>query len=295
MKKIALTSLLSVFAVSGAYAANTIDGNPLYMPKAGHFYSETALSSHSEATKDWALGEDFGFGITDKLAVNVKTGLAEGAEDFTGGDDEMFDTYGWTHLGVNATFRAFQDGNIVADVYGGVEAGGNPAAWMLPGGGLFYHSDAADDSWWFDKDLTGYTWTAGVRGGYVSSLFTVAGHFEYSYMNSEMFNWGDAGLHMMSLGLDGQFVIDPSWNLVAGVEYTGITNDHLAYDDLESPADNENSGVWTGYFGVNYNIDATKYVGAYVNGTMNHHGGDAADEWEIEDGFGFGVKFGIDF
>ena len=39
MKKIALTSLLSVFAVSGAYAANTIDGNPLYMPKAGHFYS----------------------------------------------------------------------------------------------------------------------------------------------------------------------------------------------------------------------------------------------------------------
>ena len=295
MKKIALTSLLSVFAVSGAYAANTIDGNPLYMPKAGHFYSETALSSHSEATKDWALGEEFGYGITDKLAISVKTGLAEGAEDFTGGDDEMFDTYGWTHLGVNATFRAFQDGNIVADVYGGVEAASNPAVWPVYGGGLFYHSDAMDDSWWFDKDRTGYTWTAGVRGGYVSSLFTVAGHFEYSYMNSEMFNWGDKGLHMMTLGLDGQFVIDSNWNLVGGVEYTGITNDHLAYDDLEDPADNENAGVWTGYFGVNYNIDATKYVGAYVNGSMNHHGGDAADEWEIEDGFGFGVKFGIDF
>ena len=290
MKKLALTSLLAVFAISGANAANIIDGNPLYMPRAGHFYSVTDLSSHSETTKDWALGEEFGYGVSDKLAINVKTSFAEGAEDFIGGDDEMFDAYGWQNLALNATFRAFQDGNLVADIYGGVEAGGNPAAWMFPGGGLFYHSDAADDSWWFDEDLTGYTWTAGVRGGYVSDLFTIAGHIEYSYVNSELFNLGDEGLHALSLGLDGQFVIDQNWNLVAGAEYTGITNDKWAYDGMEG-ADVEDAGVWTYYFGANYNIDATKFIGAYVNGRAAHATGD----WEADDGFGFGFKFGIDF
>ena len=46
MKKIALTSLLAVVAASAAHASiNVIDGNPLYMPMKGHFYSETSLSS----------------------------------------------------------------------------------------------------------------------------------------------------------------------------------------------------------------------------------------------------------
>lgn len=37
MKKLALTSLFAVFAVSGAHAANIIDGNPLYRPDQGRF------------------------------------------------------------------------------------------------------------------------------------------------------------------------------------------------------------------------------------------------------------------
>jgi len=230
------------------------------------------------------LDEEFGYGVSDKLAITVGAGFAEAAE--AAGDDEMFDRYGWTDLRVEATYRAFQDGGIVADIYGGVEAGAD----YRFGGGLVVHSDMADDNFWFDEDLTGYTWWAGARAGYTSALFTVAGHIEYGYVNSEFLNWGAKGMHALALGLDGQFVIDQDWNLVGGVEYTGITNDNYAYDDLEG-AKVEDAGVWTYYFGANYNIDATKFVGAYVNGRAAHATGD----WEADDGFGFGFKFGIDF
>ncbi len=47
MKKLALTSMLAVFAVSGAHAANVIDNNPLYRPGQDRFYSVTTLGSHS--------------------------------------------------------------------------------------------------------------------------------------------------------------------------------------------------------------------------------------------------------
>ena len=69
MKKLALTSLMAVFAVSGAHAANIIDGNPLYRPGEGHFYSNFAVESHSEAIEDWGISEEFGYGITKDLAV----------------------------------------------------------------------------------------------------------------------------------------------------------------------------------------------------------------------------------
>ena len=218
MKKLALTSLLAMFAVSGAHAANVIDGNPLYMPKAGHFYSETALEGHTHVAPSdvVTLGEKFGYGITDKFAVEVGTSLME---------NEEFDDYAWQDLSLKATFRALESNGFVGDVYGGVEVGPNHAVWNdamgIPGGGLYYHNKmgnaAGKKNFWFDKDLTGYTWTAGVRGGYVSSLFTIAGHAEYGYSNSEMFNWGDKGLHTLAFGLDGQFVIDQNWNLVGGV------------------------------------------------------------------------------
>ena len=260
MKKLFLTSLLAAFAVSGAYAANAIDGNPLYMPKAGNFYSVTALDSHSEATEDWALTEEFGYGITDQLAINVETSVSE---------QESFDAYGWDDFGITGTFRALDNGNWKLDLVGTYGVDG-----VYP-----YHKP------FLSKAETVYAWALGVRGGYVDPTFTIAGHVNYVYANAESFNWGDEGLHMWIAGLDGQLVIDPDWNLVAGVEYTGITNDMPI----------KNNGTWEGYFDVNYNIDATKYVGAYISASMNHHGGDAADEWEFNDGFGFGAKFGIEF
>lgn len=273
MKKITLTSLLAVLAVSGAHAANVIDGNPLYMPKKGHFYSETTLASHSETTKNWELTEEFGYGVTDKLAVNIKTSLNE---------KDSFDMYSWKDLALKATFRAIDKGAWKMDVYGAYGAGDAILSNVGQVGALMYH--IGDDTEWFDKDSTFYTWTAGVRGGYTMGALTLAGHVAYEYIGAESFNWDEEGYHKWVAGLDAQYLLCDKLNLVAGAEYAGITNDGA-----------KNVGVWNGYFGVNYNIDATKYVGAYISGDMNHKGGDANDEWDIEKGFGFGVKFGIDF
>ena len=74
MKKLALTSLLAVFAVSGAHAANVIDGNPLYLPGANHFYSVSTIGSHTghNDLKSWTMGEEFGYGITNKFAIIIR-------------------------------------------------------------------------------------------------------------------------------------------------------------------------------------------------------------------------------
>ena len=274
MKKIALTSLIAMFTVAGAQAANVIDGNPLYMPKAGHFYSVTDLGSHSEGTP-YGLEEEFGYGITNKLAVEVSTAVLE---------NKAFDDFAWDDVALKATYRALDMGAWKLDLVGSYEAGAD-----LLGGGLYVHvkdgkPNGDNLNKWFDKDLTGYTWAAGVRGGYMTSTWTIAGHAMFNYLNSESFNWGDKGMHVWELGLDAQYVFDPHWSVLAGVEYTGITQDHLAYDDLEDPAKVKNAGSWYGELGVNYNIDATKFVGAYVSGDVVHKekAGVAKDEWKFE-------------
>ncbi len=275
MKKIALTSLLAVVAATGAHAANAIDGNPLYMPRAGNFYSETSLASHTENGTPYVLGEEFGYGVTDKLAVTVNTSLTE---------NESFDFYAWNDLSLKATFRAFEKGAIVADVYGAYKAGDASVGNWGQIGALMYYPNFEDETEWFAKDSMFYTWTAGVRGGYMMGGLTLAGHVAYEYINTETFNWDEEGVHKWIVGLDAQYLLDNKWNLVGGVEYAGLTNDWF-----------ENAGVWNGYFGVNYNIDATKYVGAYVNGAMDHWKDNGEKGWDLEKGFGFGAKFGIQF
>ncbi len=278
MKKIALTSLLAVFAISGAHAANVIDGNPLYMPAQNHFYSVTDLSSHTgeyangdKQIEDWTLAEEFGYGVMDNLAINLRTALHEG---------QSFDDYSMGDLGFKVTYRALDMGAWKADVFG---------EFAIDGGSIFDHVKADDKTYWFDEEHNMYNWTAGIRGGYTTSVFTVAGRVEFAYTNTESFNWGDEGMHTWTFGLDGQYVINDDWNLVGTVEYKGVS------DDKPYGVDAENMGRWFGEFGVNYNIDATKFVGAYINGGLYHQDGDSHDKWGWEEGFGFGAKFGIDF
>lgn len=255
MKKLALTSLLAFMAVSGAHAANIIDGNPLYRPGEGMFYSNLAIESHTEAIENWALMEEFGYGITNNLAVFMKTGVAEA---------DGFDRMSWNDFKVGLNYRVLDMGNWKADAYGVYSL--NPV-W-------------GDHQPFLDEDFTRYTWTLGVRGGYVADGWTVAGHVDFDYLNSESFNWGDDGMHKISAGLDAQLVLCPQWNLIAGVEYTGILDDGV-----------KNAGRWNGKLGANYNLDETKYLGAYIIGEMEHSTGD----WEFVDGMGFGVNFGVTF
>ncbi|MDR0726709.1 MAG: hypothetical protein LBF37_01460 [Rickettsiales bacterium] len=255
MKKLALTSLVALFAVPAIASANVINDNPMYRPDAGQFYSITTIASHSENTNAWALGEQFGYGITDKLAVIVGTTLSQA---------DTFDEAAWNDMSFGLNYRFFEQGNIKADLFGSYALG---EIW-------------GDHASFLDKDLTNYIWTLGARVGYVANDWTVAGHIAIDYVGAETFNWSDEIIHRVRLGLNGQYLINNDWNVAAGVEYAGIT---------ESWA-NDN-GVWTGTVGVNYSIDANKYVGAFAGWEMEHATGD----WEFEDGFTFGAKFGIQF
>ena len=272
MKKIALTSLLAVFAAAGANAANTMDGNPLYMPKAGHFYSETTLGSATGESNVAALAEEFGYGITDRFAIDVKTSVAE---------DDWFHGNAWNDLGADLKWRMINDSEWKLDLVGGFE--------MMP--------MWADHRPAFEKESTMYTWKAGVRGGYVTEDWTLSAHANFLYINTEAFNWGDDDAkividdveaefwanHVLNLGVAGHWTMSDRWSAVASADYYKVM-DH--YNSVE------NFGWWEIAAGLNMNIDDTKYVGAYVTKDIVH---EDAGAWDVEDGFGFGVKFGIDF
>lgn len=273
MKKIALTSLLAVFAAAGANAANTMDGNPLYMPAKGHFYSETALSSATTAANSVALSEEFGYGITDRIAVDVSTSVAE---------SNWFDGNAWNAMEFDVKYRLINDKAWKMDLVGGFGFG---PMW-------------ADHAPFLDKDTTLYTWTAGVRGGYVTEDWTLAAHANFLYRNTKAFNWGDDDAlhidaegvegeywknHTLNLGVAGHWTMSDMWSTVVSADYTKVL-DH--YGEVE------NHGHWTIAAGLNMNIDDTKYVGAYITKDITHAD---AGVWNVEDGFGFGVKFGIDF
>ncbi len=258
MKKLALTSLLAVFAVSGAHAANVINNNPLYRPEAGQFYSVTDLGSDSRNTSSVLLDEEFGYGLTNYLSATITTSASQ---------TDWFDNGAWDHVGVGLNWRAVDMGNWKGDIFGSYNAL-SLGTW-------------GDDDSWFDEDVTAYKWTAGVRAGYATAGWTVAGHVAFDYYNTESFNWDDSGLHMLRFGLDGQLVLNQNWNLIAGVEY------NADYDNWS-----DNVGYWTGKFGANYNFDANKFLGAYITKTMDHNG---AGNWEVDDGFGFGATFGVQF
>lgn len=260
MKKIVLTSLLAVFAVSTAQAANVINDNPLYRPDAGKFYSVTELSSHSEDTNKWTLGEKFGYGVTDRLAVSLGTSVSE---------SDWFDHMGWNEFELGVNYRALDMGNWKADAYGAYE--------LTPVWG--------DHRPFLDEEDTWYTWKAGVRAGYQTQMWTVAGHVEFNYGNTESFNWGDDGMHTLSAGVDGFLSLTSDWALMAGVEYTGVLDDEIGNIDVKD------AGRWDGRIGVNYNVSDTSFVGAYISSEMEHSTGD----WEFVDGFGFGLKFGAQF
>ena len=270
MKKLALSSLIAVFAVSGANAANVIDGNPLYMPQKGHFYSVSALESTTRDVDGVMIGEEFGYGITNRLAVNVSTDFYQ---------EDWFRTMQWNTMGLELAFRAIDDANWKLDAVGGYGVG---PVWSS-GGRNFLHGR------FMNKDETRYAWTVGLRGGYTTADFTIAGHIMMDYVNTESFNWNKdkapaIGTHTLRAGVDGQLVLNKNWNLVSGAEYTKLM-DHY----------NEVMGSWELTFGANYNIDATKFVGVYLTKQVDHTRVPNDGTWEFRDGFGLGAKFGIDF
>ena len=267
MKKIALTSLIAMFAFAGAHAANVIDGNPLYMPKKGHFYSETALDTETRNVDRTAIIEEFGYGVTDRLTLAVAAQLDQ---------EDWFKQTALDGFALGATYRFADFAKWKWDVL---------AQYTVAP--VWGDGDGFLRGRFLEKDDTFYVWTVGVRGGYTAGDVTVAGHVVMDYTNTESFNWNKKNLtlrHVLRAGLDAQLLLNKDWNLVSGAEYT---------KDLDMY--NETLGQWELTFGANYNIDATKYVGAYFSKEIQHTKAVSDGTWEVQDGFGMGVKFGIDF
>ena len=242
MKKIALTSLIALGVVASAHAG-AINDNPLYMPTAGTFYSVSAIETDT-AFEGMGIGTAFGYGVTDQLSVEVNTSVALY-------DD--FNEASWANIGLGAAYRALSVDNWRLDVLGALNIMGDN---------------------WYDKDYNLYTWSAGVRGGYVANDWTLAGSVVYNYTNTEMFNWGDKGFKHFDLGLAGQYLIDNNWNVVAGLNYILPTESGID-DELFAKV------------GVNYNFTDDMYLGVYVTRELIVDNDDK--EW------GLGVKFGAQF
>jgi len=209
---------------------NVINGNPLYRPAEGRFYSVTSAETDT-SFKPYALTEQFGFGITDRLSVFLKT---------TGSTSDSFKsgTFGWNNFGLGASFRWLNDANWKGDIYGTLTA-----------------NRGLEKTWWHQDDNL-YLWTAGTKFGYATCSWTVNGLFEYDYLNTGAFNWNDQGLHLYKVGLEGQYAFNEDWNVAATVLYIMPNNSDFNY--------------FSGKLGLNYNIDTTKFVGVYVFQTLDN-------------------------
>lgn len=252
MKKIVLTSLFAMFAVSSVHAANIINNNPLYRPTAGHFYSVTdayTFTGVEDDFRDWIFATKLGYGITDRLFLALNTDvsmyLPEDADNETD----------WHNFGGELNFRGIDDANWKMDVYGKINV---------------YGSD------WYDEYLNMYHWTIGTRGGYVANDWTLAAMAEYTYHNTEAFNWNDEFYknHNWTFGLDGQYLMNENWNITAGLRYYVIE---------DYPIDDPINGI----LGVNYNFDSTKFIGLYAERQLNAESDDDRYKW----GMKFGIDF----
>jgi hypothetical protein len=272
MKKVALTSLLAVFVASGANAANVIDGNPLYMPKAGHLYSVTSLDTSTKNVDVVQVGEKMGLGFTDRWSVELGTSVTE---------DDWFDMLQWNEISLASVVRVADNSHWKWDLMGGYSV--EPA--LSSGGHRFLHGS------FFGIDETEYKWNYGIRGGYTTGDFTIAGHIMMDYVDTESFNFLHKGQHLLRSGVQTQFVLSDDWNFTADAEYFKSLNQY-----------SDKLGAWTITFGANYNFSEASYLGVYLakdilhKPAVNKANGEVQDgTWEFQNGFGIGLKLGFDF
>ncbi len=169
---------------------NVINGNPLYRPQAGHFYSVTSIETDT-SFDPWSLNEVFGFGISDTLSIWLDTTASTYKFD---GD------YPWSKFGGGLSARLIDVEGWKGDVYGKL---------MVIGG----------EDWWHE-DFNAYQWTAGAKFGWSECMWTLNALFEYNYTNSEAFNWDEKSyLRGYRAGIEGQLVLTSFLNVVANVVY----------------------------------------------------------------------------
>lgn len=256
MKKILFLLVCGIFS-SNVYANNIISNNPLYKPAQDRYYSITSLETNSTYDlKQWNLTERFGYGITDKTTLEVNGSL----NPIILSDNDSHRNIFLDNIGVGISHRVIQQSNWKLDLLGnfGIK---NTYKDLIK---------ASDNA---------YNWSIGVKGGYVSSFWTLAGHLNIGYLNDGFLTVFNTGNHMMNVGVDGQWLLNNYLNLTASFDIAGSLDRYVG------------TTTYTTTAGLNYNIDIDKYIGIFVNKQMAEINGSTEDL----EGYGLGVKFGIDF
>jgi hypothetical protein len=171
--------------------------------------------------------------------------------------------------------------------------------WVATGGSFDFHKNAEDraawdflnvglstwtevfDDWEFvldgsieqsynDGSVTAHQYNVTVMFGYATYKLTLAGVTEYNHIKGR----GQyLNVNLWAFGLAGQYVINDSWNITADAKYWFIDDN-----------DEVNAKV-----GLNYNFDATKFIGAHVRKSLWTKNDDDKSRFE------YGITFGIDF
>lgn len=249
MKKILVLSSVIVLMAGYANAANVIDGNPFYNPVQGHFYNILTPIQINSKFDNFIMADEIGYGVSDDFAIRVST-----SGSYDSSDNPEFGKWAWNDLRFGFDWGMWHEEGRVAEIYADVKQ--------------IYDTRER-------LETVAYNWTLGARVGRIADRWTVAGVVQLDYLNDDLphdtfDSWA------MRVGVRGQYLFDNSWNFVGGVMF-----DFDLFDDYY---DGERLVV---DMGVNYNFDATKYFGFYVEKDVVH-------SFEYSPML-FSVKFGIDF
>lgn len=232
MKKIVVLFGFVVGISSGAMAANLIDGNPFYSPAQGHFYNLFTPLQVNSKFEHFVMADEFGYGITDRLAAMVQT-----AGSYDSSDNPEFGKWSWNHLQLGLDWAVADDAENQADVYGRVMQVYDTRQHL---------------------ETIAYNWTVGVRVGREMENWTVAGVVELDYLNDDV-DYKNADAWAMTVGIQGQYIVNEKWNWVADLMFD--------FDLDEKYYDGEQLRF---KLGLNYNIDPAKYIGVYAAKDVVH-------------------------
>lgn len=248
MKRIFIFGLL-VGITTGATAGNVIDGNPFYNPAQGRFYNVWTPIELNTKFEKFVVTDELGYGVSDDFAIHIAT-----SGSYDSSDNPEFGKWAWNDLEFGFDWNLWDCDGQNAELYGDVTQVYNTKNHL---------------------ETVAYNWQFGARVGRMADNWTVAGVLELDYLNDDLpHDTFDAWA--MTVGVMGQYLLDSSWNLVGELMF-----DFDLFDDYY---DGERLRV---KFGVNYNLDATKYIGAYVAKDVVHSFDDAPVY--------FSLDFGIDF
>ena len=233
MKKIFLLSVLVSGIAQTANATHVFNGNPMYHPGRGRFYNVLSPIEFDTKFERFVVADEFGYGISDALTVLIQT-----SGSYDSSDSPEFGKWAWNDLGVGVEWAVDDSGNYHTEIFGGVTQNYDMR---------------------HDFDVAGYNWTLGTRVGRFFDDWTFAGvvRVDYLYGTNNPFNYDAWG---MSVGMEGQYILNPQWNFVADLMFNFDLFDDY-YDYAEQLVID---------FGINYNFSDTKYIGARVSKDWAH-------------------------